>query len=190
VPKARKRPFLLYEGRCADDNHVRITNDMLTHPAFLELSSGAKVLYLYMKDWAQGNDSVKYAASMAKPFMARPAYFRARDELCKAKFIYWTNKPTSSNGKIVDAKHETSIFEFSAEWHSPTKGQKNDVHNSFTSKKRSNESLPLRSRNVTVKTEKQELCKPMRKNQRSRNVTVKKSEKLDIATDWEQLTWF
>ena len=115
MPKARKRLFLLYEGRCADDNHVRITNDMLTHPSFLTLSSGAKVLYLYMKDWAQGNDLVKYAASMAKDFMSKPTYFRARDELCEAKFIYWANRPTSSKGMLIDAKHETAVFEFSSE---------------------------------------------------------------------------
>ena len=186
MSKARKRPFQLYEGRCADDNHVRITNDMLTHPAFLGLSSGAKVLYIYMKDWAQGNDSVKYAASMAKPFMARPAYSRARDELCKAKFIYWVNKPISSN-----EKHESAIFEFSEEWHSAKKSKgKLVVNKSVTSKNRCNETLQTLSRNVTVNTEKQGLCKPIVKSQLSRNVTVKKSKDRVLPTDWEQLTLF
>lgn len=124
MPKARKRPFRLYEGRCADDHHIRLTEDMLTYPAFLKLSSGAKVLYTYMRLWAGPfSDKVTYAARMTehftdkkgKPlkFMSRPAYFRARDELINAGFIFWANKPSSSN-----AKDEAAVFEFCDTWHS------------------------------------------------------------------------
>ena len=112
MPKARKRPFKLYEGRYADDSHVRITEDMLTHSAFLKLSSGAKVLYIYMKSWACGRDAVTYTASMAQVIMTKPTYLKARDELCKAGFIVCMNKPTSSY-----EKHEASVFEFSNTWH-------------------------------------------------------------------------
>ena len=110
--KKKITPFLLYEGRCADDNHVRITEDMLLSPAFLGLPSGAKTLYLYMKAWAHGRESVTYAATMAGAFMAKPAYYRARDELINAGFIYWVNKAAASC-----QKNETSIFEFVDTWH-------------------------------------------------------------------------
>ena len=112
MPKGRKRPFLLYEGRCADDNHLRITNDMLTSEEFITLSSSAKVLYTYMRLWSKGRDSVQYAASLTKSFMAHTTFARARDELIAAGFIYWRNKPVSSN-----AKDEAGIFEFSSSWH-------------------------------------------------------------------------
>ena len=112
MPKARKRPFLLSEGRVADDNHVRLTGYMLMHPKFLNLNPGAKVLYIYMRDWAKGKEKVTYTASLAEKVMARTSYFRARDELCEAGFIFWTNKPQSSN-----QRNEASVFEFSDRWH-------------------------------------------------------------------------
>ena len=111
--KKKITPFRLCEGRLADDTHARLSTDLLTHRSFFRLSSGAKVLYLYLRAWAGPFvDTVKFAATMAKPFMSHTAYFRARDELIEAGFIFWANKPASSS-----AKDEAAIFEFSSRWH-------------------------------------------------------------------------
>ena len=120
--KRKITPFLLYEGRCADDNHVRITNDMLAHPKFINLSSAAKILYIYMKAWSKGHTTVVYSASMASAYMSKPTYFKARDELVESGFLEWINKPSSA--KESRESYQPAEFEFSAIWH--TKKRKSE----------------------------------------------------------------
>jgi len=83
---------------------------MLDDPAFKKLLSSAKVLYLYMKMWACGQDTIKYAASMAKDFMSSKTFIKARNELVDKGFIDWPNRHRSQD------KGEVAEYEFSSRW--------------------------------------------------------------------------
>ena len=104
--------FKTHEGRRPTDKHVRITNDMATHTAFLNLSYAAKVLYLYLKLWACGNDTVVYSASMASAYNMDAKQFRkARNELIKAGFIVFLNE------QCAKYKRETGKYQFVSDWY-------------------------------------------------------------------------
>jgi hypothetical protein len=83
---------------------------MLDSLAFLSLSGNAVKLYLYMKMWACGRDSVQYSTSMAQGFMTANTFRRARDELVKKGFITFPNKMSAKY------KRESCEFEFSDHW--------------------------------------------------------------------------
>ena len=115
MPKANKRKFKSWEGVYPEDDHIRLTVDMLKHKKYRKLSSSAKVLYIYMKQWANCgfNDEVTYSAKMAEYIgMTKPTYYRARDELITEGFICWVNKPVSSC-----LRNEAAQFEFVNTWH-------------------------------------------------------------------------
>jgi len=115
--KAEFAPFKPYEnGPFPESNHyLRLTHTLLRHEKFLKLSSSAKVLYVFMRDWSGKNELFKYSASMSLDYMTKPTYYKARDELCKAGFIIWLNKPRASKNNRYDG-YETAEFEFSDRW--------------------------------------------------------------------------
>lgn len=147
-----KTPFQKWESKVADDHHIRLPSFMMKHPNYISLSPRAKELYQYMKDWAYYKKSeFIYSASLAESIpilrangkkeyiklMSRPAYYKARDELISAGFLYWKNKPTAQNGKHKHekgdkCKREKSIFVFVDTWYSgkpysPPKGKDDDL---------------------------------------------------------------
>ena len=89
---------------------MRLTQDMLNDPAYKGLSSSAKVLYLYMKAWACGRDTVEYAAVMAADLMDAKTFRKARDELVKKGFIEDVNRHCVLNTR------EPPKYEFSSRW--------------------------------------------------------------------------
>ena len=104
------RRFKSYEGRFPDDKHLRLTKSMLDDPAYKSLSSSAKVLYSYMKMWACGRDTVIYSVSMAKDFVSKPTFIKARDELIDKGFLEYTNKHRARDMR------EAAEYEFSSRW--------------------------------------------------------------------------
>jgi len=105
--------FKAYEGRFANDKHVRLTKSMMLDPIYLGLSSNAKTLYNYMKMWACGHDTVEYAASLSSGFMSSSTFFKARDELVEKGFIEYPNKYRARDMR------ETAEYEFSKRWSIP-----------------------------------------------------------------------
>jgi len=84
---------------------------MVLDPIFVGLSSSAKVLYMYMKLWAVGQDTVKYATSMAKDYFGSNNTFKkARNELIEKGFINYINEHRSKD------MCETAEYEFSNRW--------------------------------------------------------------------------
>ncbi len=108
--KTTGRRFKKWEGRFPEDKHLRMTKDMLMDERFLNLSSSAKTLYLYMKMWAIGHNDIEFSASMSEQFMTKPTYIKARDELVKAGFIDYINSHCARD------KHKTAKYEFSDRW--------------------------------------------------------------------------
>lgn len=108
--KSTGRRFRPYEGRFPDDKHLRLTKDMLMDPAYMELSSSAKVLYQYMKMWACGRDTVTYSASMAKGLIDAKTFRKARDELVEAGFIDYINQYRARDMR------ETAEYQVSSRW--------------------------------------------------------------------------
>lgn len=91
MSRALKAPFKPYEGLKIKDKHVRMTDSMLMHKKFIELSYSAQVLYIYMKAWACGEQEFEYSWSLAKKIIRSNAtYISSKDELIKAGFIECT----------------------------------------------------------------------------------------------------
>jgi len=108
--KLKGARFKPHEGRYAVDYHVRLTKNMLQDEKFLNLSANAKILYIYMKDWAGVKDKFEYSASLAKNLMSMPTFFKARDELIKIGFIDYANSIRARE------KKETGTYKLSERW--------------------------------------------------------------------------
>lgn len=102
-------PFHAYEGRKQKDKHIRLTEDMMLHKTYIDLSSSAKELYNYMKLWACGEIEFKYSISLAEKYMSRPTCIKAKKELEEKGFIevVWSNKYS----------HLPNVYRFSSKWY-------------------------------------------------------------------------
>lgn len=88
MSRGLKAPFKPYEGQKSKDKHVRITNSMLTHKKYIELTYSAQVLYIYMKAWSCGNQEFEYSWSLAKKIIkSNRTYISSKNELIEAGFI-------------------------------------------------------------------------------------------------------
>ena len=104
----KKAPFKSYEGKKSNDKHIRLTADMMTNQKFLDLSNSSKVLYMYMKLWALGNEEFEYAETLSNKFMSKVTFYKARDELIDKGFI----KLIATN-KFAHIKNK---YKFSSNW--------------------------------------------------------------------------
>ena len=66
---------------------VQIGDSLAYHPAWLDLSAGAKVLYLYMCMESGGKNEFKIPQKVYSRFTDRRAFHRAKNELICAGFI-------------------------------------------------------------------------------------------------------
>lgn len=88
---------------------VSMTHAFIFDKHFLELTSNAKLLYMYMKDTYRGTNNFKYPQSFANNINMAPATFkRAKKELIDKGFI-----------EIVEWGYSTrteNIYSFSEKW--------------------------------------------------------------------------
>lgn len=106
---SNKAPFKLYEGRKTKDRHVRLTDNMLKDDVWLSLPPSAKILYIYMKLWACGNDTFQYSKSLATNIMSPSAYISSVRTLISKGFIEKT-------GYIPKGGHTPTTYKFSTKW--------------------------------------------------------------------------
>lgn len=104
-----KAPFKRYEGKKNKDVHVRLTKSMLMSKVFKELSSNAKVIYIYMKLWAMGRDEVDYSISLGCNLVSQSTVIKSIRELIKKGFI---ERVYFSKG----GGHKSNRYRFSSEW--------------------------------------------------------------------------
>jgi len=112
MPRKKLTPFKSYEGLHGKNNHVRVTEYMLKHKSYIALPAPAKELYLYLRLWARGRDTVKFAASLASTFgMDSKTFRRARDNLIEYGFIEYLNPHTAKDKKQI------GVYQFSHRWY-------------------------------------------------------------------------
>lgn len=107
--KRKLTPFHTYEtNNKYDEKYIRVTRTLLMNKKFIELSSNAKVLYLYMRDWGYPTPEVKYSISMARELMSKNTFIKCINELIQAGFIKlaWSNKYSG----------QPNIYVFSDNW--------------------------------------------------------------------------
>ena len=102
--------------------YTRVHHYMLTHPNFKNLSSSAKVVLIYMKDWAFANE--QYVRKQKFPFsstmlssqgiMSNKTTRSALEELQFYGFIEKTNNATQDSGM-------TQEWKFVCDWYRYTK---------------------------------------------------------------------
>lgn len=117
------KKFRNWENPIIKDRYVRMPHEAINHEAFKSLSNYAKVLYMYMKDWAYGskefvekhknggNGEFEYSVRFAKSVL-NCSLQKASDtikELRDKGFIELMNNSKYSK--------ETSKWKFSDKWH-------------------------------------------------------------------------
>lgn len=106
---ARKAEFKEYEGRKKRDIHVRLTKDMLMDRKYLSLNNSSKILYMYMKLWAKGENEFDYAKALGSKMMSPSTTIKAIRELVEKGFI---ERKYFSNG----GGHIPNRYKFSDNW--------------------------------------------------------------------------
>jgi len=93
-----------------EKGYIRLTPYMMKHQSYKALSNNAKALYNYMRLWAKGRPTIKYAASLALSFgMDARTFRRARDELVQQGFLEYLNPHCAE-------KKQTGVYQFSCRW--------------------------------------------------------------------------
>lgn len=117
------KKFREWENPVTKDRYIRMPHEAINHEAFASLSVYAKVLYMYMKDWAYGSKefvekhknggygefefSVRFAKSVLNCSIQKA--LNTIKELIDKGFIERMNNSTYSKG--------VSRFRFSNRWH-------------------------------------------------------------------------
>ena len=126
VPKKQKeerKKFKSWENPKIKDTYIRFATETLKHETFKSLSSNAKVLYMYMKDWAyknkefldkqnnNGRGELEYSISLAKSILncSTQTASNTIHELEQKGFIERQNNSAESR--------QTSIWKFTDKWH-------------------------------------------------------------------------
>lgn len=106
--RKKKIPFHGYESTKDEDNFMRLTKSMMTSQIYYSLHDYSRTLYNYMKLWAMGKPTVEYSQTMAKEYLAKNTFYKARDELIEKGFL----------GYEVHNRygHKSNVYKFSGEW--------------------------------------------------------------------------
>ena len=85
------KPIWKYDPKIdTSTNHtkfVQLYHSQITHKNFLKLSSIAKVVYIYMSDYSNGNMTTKFPKSIYSTFTTTPTFLKAINELCEKGFV-------------------------------------------------------------------------------------------------------
>ena len=109
MSRGTKAPFKQYEGKKEKDKHIRLTKDMLNSTNFKSLKPNSKVLYMYMKLWACGNEEFDYSISLGSNIVSQSTVISSTRELIQKGFI---ERIYFSNG----GGHKPNRYKFSSKW--------------------------------------------------------------------------
>lgn len=87
MSRSTKAPFKKYEGEKQKDKHVRLTKSMLMSKAYKELKNSSKVLYIYMKLWASGEEEFDFANSLGNKILSHSTIISSIRDLIQKGFI-------------------------------------------------------------------------------------------------------
>lgn len=107
----KKTPFPPWQSAKKDgieSRFVRLGNSILIHPAYLELSSSAKVIYIYMLLESGGQKEFTFPLSKYKKIVTPRTFRTARDELISSGFII-----VKQNNQNL---RKPNVYEFSGQW--------------------------------------------------------------------------
>lgn len=107
--KRIKSPFRPFEGKKADEPHVRLTRSMVLSEAYISLSYSAVKLYTFLRMYSLGNEEVEYAWSLAKKIFGSSGTFNsAKKDLIEKGFIKCIR--TSKCSRLPN------LYKFSSDW--------------------------------------------------------------------------
>ena len=87
---------------------VQIYHSQLTHKNFLDLSSIAKVVYIYMLDYSNGSITTTFPFRIYKSFTTTPTFQKAIKELSEKGFI-----EVIENGRFTRTENK---YKFLSKW--------------------------------------------------------------------------
>ena len=126
--KEERKKFKSWENPKVKDSYIRFGNETLRQETFMSLSNNAKVLYMYMKNWAYnskpfldkqsngGNGEFDFSTSLAKKILncSTQTASNTIHELEVKGFIERQNNSAYSR--------ETSRWQFTNKWYAEDKG--------------------------------------------------------------------
>ena len=113
----RKTKFRFPKWQCpkAKDKFVQITHTLLNHQSFTTLKRSSQMLYIYMRDYSNGNYEFTYPYKIYKNIFSKQGFQIALNELIEHGFL-----EIKASGRYTRTEN---IYQFSAKWinYIPTK---------------------------------------------------------------------
>lgn len=103
-------PWVTAKPDGMEKRFIQIGDTLVYHPAWLALSAGAKVLYLYMCMESGGKNEFKIPQRMYGRFTTKPTFQKSKNELIRAGFI-----EIAHNGANTRTEN---IYRFCFDWKS------------------------------------------------------------------------
>lgn len=119
--RGRASAIPLWASRHEYPQFTMLPNDVLTSPAFCQLTANAKILYIYMRMWAgkpREDSRFKFpfflVAENEPQVMSRATFYRARNELIDAGFIEQTN--AHKTARNTQERERLAEYAFISKW--------------------------------------------------------------------------
>ena len=109
--RANRKPFKIYESPNKGGYFVMLPNSLLDSDKFLNLSSSAKILYIYMKKDARGQEEFIFTQKRSLKYVCRSSatFQSAKQELIDNGFIEVVRASKCSR--------TPNKYKFSPNWH-------------------------------------------------------------------------
>lgn len=106
----RKTKFRFPKWQCpkAKDKFVQITHTLLNHQSFTTLKRSSQMLYIYMRDYSNGNYVFTYPYKIYKNIFSKQGFQIALNELIEHGFL-----EIKASGRYTRTEN---IYQFSAKW--------------------------------------------------------------------------
>ena len=106
-----KPPWKYDHNKDTPTNNTKLTqlyHSQLIHKNFTQLSSNAKVIYIYMLDYSNGSQTTTFPHSIYKDIVSKPTFIKCINELIEKGFIEITK-----NGRFTRTENE---YKFISNW--------------------------------------------------------------------------
>ena len=102
------QPWTTLKPNGIEERYIRLGNSLMKCSAFKELSSTAKLVWIYMLLESGGQREFEFSASVYTALMDKKTFLKARNELIEAGFI----EIKQNNAHVRKA----NVYAFSEKW--------------------------------------------------------------------------
>ena len=100
--------FPKWQSTKSKDKFIQITHTLLNHSSFTTLKRSSQMLYMYMRDYSNGNYEFTYPYKIYKNIFSKQGFQGALKELIEHGFL-----EIKASGRYTRSEN---IYQFSAKW--------------------------------------------------------------------------